>query len=108
MVEQRIQGGGGIPFKGLFGFGAVEEYLFNRWIVGQQAAKVIRDDGAIIDIGVEAGGSGAGSDDVPEADPVGQKDLKPSFVVELKVRTNDLAHDMPESVSRMGIILRFR
>lgn len=107
MVEQIIQGWADISFKGLFGFGAVEEYPVNAWIAVQQTVKVIGGDGIFLDIGVETAGPDTGTNNVPEANIVGQEDLQPPIICNIESPSVDSADDMPETVSGMGVILPF-
>ena len=97
-----------MPPEALLRLGPVEEHLPDRGMAPEKGFKIVRDDGCRFDAGIQAVLARAGRNDIPQRDPGRFQDLKPLCIGKAGMGAEELSHDRPETVSRMGIVLARR
>ena len=94
--------------EGRFGRAAVEEHMPDLRAGAEQAGEIIGLDAVAIDRAIQAARAAAARDHVPQRHS-GIVEPRQAFLVgQLESGAEQPAHDGPERVARMGVVLRRR
>ena len=92
-------------YKAVVRFLPVEKHGLYLRILFEKAFKIVRD--GVADIGIQAAVAGAGRNHVPQGNMVRQEQIQLVVIRSERVgRTEQLCHNPPERVLRVGVILR--